>query len=295
MLFWQQSYNRLYPTAFWISRFVCLRHQKEFYLWKFSSVSSRCKRISSAHSREGAPVIFSFTLWNNCLNIACSIASSSPEKWAILCQNQRPRPLPRVPANAAPRARAFPPSSRRTAPFPGRPRPALRGGPSAAGASFRKANYLALGKQESLTSHLWHSSLFLPTEFKLPRLTAKKRFQNLCGWTWRRHVSAARDVIALPWRIPTGVSEAWQPARAPTGSFRFAPWKGCRWAGKESAKRKGSIKESNWSETESSLKSFNRVNGIEVLQCFLLQTANIRWLLTNHLARNYGEEDTSQS
>lgn len=159
---------QLHLDLFWISWFVCLKHQKEFYLWKFSSVSSRCKRISSAHSREGAPVIFSFTLWNNCLNIACSIASSSPEKWAILCQNQRPRRLPRVQANAAPCARAFPPSSRRTAPFPGRPRPALRGGPSAAGVSFRKATYLALGKQESLTSHLWHSSLFYQQNSSCP-------------------------------------------------------------------------------------------------------------------------------
>lgn len=72
---------------FWDSWFVCLRHQKPFYLWKFSSVSSRCKRISSAHSREGAPVIFSFTLWNNCLNIACSISWSSPEKLAILLES----------------------------------------------------------------------------------------------------------------------------------------------------------------------------------------------------------------
>lgn len=33
-------------------------------------------------------MIFSFTLWNNCLSIACSITSSSPEKRAILYQNQ---------------------------------------------------------------------------------------------------------------------------------------------------------------------------------------------------------------
>lgn len=34
-------------------------------------------------------MIFSFTFWNNCLSIACSIAWSSPEKWAILCQKSK--------------------------------------------------------------------------------------------------------------------------------------------------------------------------------------------------------------
>lgn len=50
-----------------------------FYLWKFLSVSSRWRRISSAHSVDGAPEILSLTLFRSCLSRDCNSSSSSAD------------------------------------------------------------------------------------------------------------------------------------------------------------------------------------------------------------------------
>lgn len=106
-------------------------------------------------------MIFSFTLWNNCLSIVCITTSSSPEKWAILCKNQTPTPI--TPGRRQGRA------LRTRAPTP--PRPVRYAVPretaasawgwvlSAACASFRETSHLTLGKHGSSRTRLMYLSL----------------------------------------------------------------------------------------------------------------------------------------
>ncbi len=58
------------------------------YLWKFLSVSSKWRRISSAHSVDGAPEILSLMLFRSCFNKDCNSASSSADRWDISTAGQ---------------------------------------------------------------------------------------------------------------------------------------------------------------------------------------------------------------
>ena len=151
-------------------------------MWKFSSVSSRCKRISSAHSREGAPVIFSFTLWNNCLNIACSIASSSPETRAILSTSTSTRVTEDPRVRRAPRTRV-PTQQPAYSAVPRETAAGAQGRALGCRRVFQDSKLPCVGEARILESPPLALVASLSTEFELPRLTAKKRSQSLCGWT----------------------------------------------------------------------------------------------------------------
>lgn len=74
-------------------------------------------------------MIFSFTLWNSCRSMACSISSSSLEKWAMPCSSQISANHRGVATNRAKCARAtWPNRRRRSASFPRKPQREPGGG-----------------------------------------------------------------------------------------------------------------------------------------------------------------------
>lgn len=87
---------------------ICMRHKKASsvlyyrswfesnntaclwpYLWKFLSVSSKWRRISSAHSVDGTPEILSLMLLRNCLRRVCKCISSSADRCDIVAAGWR--------------------------------------------------------------------------------------------------------------------------------------------------------------------------------------------------------------